>query len=114
MTTSSRVQPREVAPHGVFVAFSELSVPPEGRAALQRAFQDRLGAVDQWPGFRGLEVWSAHGDSDRFTMVSWWDDEPSFKAYMASPEHRTSHARIPGGEHRPRPVAFTRYSVVER
>ena len=114
MTASSRFPAQETASSGAFVAFSELSVPPEGRVALERAFADRMGAVDRWPGFRGLEVWSAQGDADRFTMVSWWDDEASFKAYMGSADHRTSHSRIPGGEHRARPVTFTRYDVVAR
>lgn len=36
---------------GQFGAFSELTVPEAGRAAVLGAFANRLGAVDAWPGF---------------------------------------------------------------
>jgi heme-degrading monooxygenase HmoA len=49
-----------------FVAFSELTVPVGGRDDLEAAFADRLGAVDRWPGFRGLEVWADEQDPTRY------------------------------------------------
>ena len=97
-----------------FVVVSELTVPPEGIQAVRDAFEDRLGAVDSWPGFRGLEVWEATDDSSHLVMVSWWDNEETFRAYMRSPDHRRSHARIPSGEHRPSLRNFQRYEVVAR
>jgi heme-degrading monooxygenase HmoA len=99
-------------PH--FVAVSELVVPEAGREALQAAFNDRLGAVDHWPGFRGLQVWADTADSCALTMVSWWDSQECFAAYMRSENHHRSHQRIPKGEHRPRPRRFRRYKVIAR
>lgn len=95
-----------------FVAHSLLRVPRPGRADLLDAFADRLGQVDHWPGFQRLEVWGDCADPTSFVMVSWWDNEAAFKAYMASDDHQDSHARIPAGESRPRPQRFTRYKVV--
>ena len=109
---SDAVPTVESAP--AFVAHSLLSVPVIGRAALLAAFADRLGQVDGWPGFQRLEVWTDRSDPTSFVMVSWWDDESAFKAYMASDDHRDSHARIPDGEMRPRPERFTRYEVFAR
>jgi diguanylate cyclase (GGDEF)-like protein len=97
-----------------FVAHSLLTVPEGGREALVASFEERLGRVEGWPGFRGLEVWADQADPTSFVMVSWWDTEAAFRAYMASEDHRVSHARIPGGEQRPRPVTFRRYQVVAR
>ena len=95
-----------------FVAASDLTVPPEGRAALMEAFRDRLGAVELAPGFQRLEVWADQSDPSAFTMVSWWDSRDQFLEYMRSDDHRRSHERIPGGEAGPRPVRFRRFTVV--
>lgn len=99
---------------GGFVALSEIGVPEEGRSVLLSAFADRMGAVDGWPGFHGLQVWADPGDPTTLFMVSWWDDEERFAAYMRSEDHRRSHARIPSGEHRPRARSFRRFEVVAR
>jgi len=95
-----------------FVAWSRLTVPAAGHDALIAAFRDRLGAVDHWPGFRSLEVWADESDPTCVVMVSWWDDEQSFRAYMGSDDHRRSHARIPGGDLRPRGTDFQRFRLV--
>jgi diguanylate cyclase (GGDEF)-like protein len=97
-----------------FVAFSRVEVPVAGSQELVAAFADRLRAVDAWTGFDRLEVWATPDDPTRFVMVSWWDDEAAFRAYMGSDDHRRSHARIPGGADRPRPAGFEAYRVVTR
>lgn len=95
-----------------FVAFSELTVAPEGRGALIEAFRERLGAVESAPGFQRLEVWADHADPSAFTMVSWWDSREEFLDYMRSDIHRESHDRIPGGDHAPKAAGFRRFGVV--
>lgn len=95
-----------------FVAFSELTVPPEGRDTLIDAFRSRLGAVESAPGYQRLEVWADQADPSAFTMVSWWDSKEQFLDYMRSDSHTESHDRIPGGDHAPRPARFRRYQVV--
>jgi heme-degrading monooxygenase HmoA len=106
----------DVTPGGdrQFVAVSEISVPEAGRATLQAAFAYRLGAVDQWPGFGGLQVWADAADPCTLIMVSWWDSQESFATYMRSEDHRRSHRRIPDGEHRPRANGFRRFEVIAR
>jgi heme-degrading monooxygenase HmoA len=99
---------------GAFVAVSELSVPDGGRVATDAAFASRLGAVDGWPGFRGLQVLAYTADASSLMMISWWDDRACFDAYMRSGDHRASHARIPTGAQRPRPARFRRFSVIAR
>lgn len=97
---------------GQFVAVSELVVPDEGREAVEAAFAQRMGAVDAWPGFRGLEVWRDMADASSLVMISYWDSKECFTRYMQSDDHRCSHARIPGGEMRPRPTRFRRFEVI--
>ncbi|MCU1496403.1 MAG: antibiotic biosynthesis monooxygenase [Acidimicrobiales bacterium] len=99
---------------GAFVAVSNITVPEAGRAALLDAFGQRLGAVDSWPGFKGLQVWADQSDPAALVMVSWWDTEDNFTTYMRSADHRRSHARIPGGPARARPSQFRRYELIAR
>lgn len=97
---------------GAFVAFSELTVPGEGRDALVAAFRSRLGAVESAAGFQRLEVWADLANPAAFTMVSWWDSREQFLDYMRSDRHRESHDRTPVGAHAPRPARFRRFHVV--
>ena len=99
---------------GVFVAFSELHVPEDGKEQLEIAFRDRLGAVERWPGFQSLEVWSDLANASSYAMVSWWTSSEAFRQYMRSDDHRESHARIPFGELGPRPNRFRRYEILSR
>ncbi len=105
---------KSIAVTDPFVAVSDLTVPVAGRAALVAAFGHRLGAVDAWPGFQSLQVWADPADATALVMVSWWDTEEAFNAYMRSDDHRRSHARIPGGPDRARPRKFRRYKVIAR
>lgn len=95
-----------------FVAVSEISIEENASSTLTEAFRNRLGEVDDWPGFRHLEVWQDRRDAGRFLMVSWWDDEASFRSYMRSDSHRRSHARIPTEPSRPKPAGFDRFRLV--
>ena len=97
-----------------FVAFSALTVPEGGQVVVEDAFRARLGAVDHWAGFRSLEVWADLADTSSYVMVSWWDTREAFREYMRSDDHRQSHARIPKGEHRPRPLSLRRFRIVAR
>lgn len=97
-----------------FVVQSELRVTVEGTGALETAFADRLGLVEDHDGFGGLEVWRDERVPTRFVMVSWWRDRQAFLAYLRSDDHARSHARIDTGPDGPRPVALSRYRVVAR
>jgi heme oxygenase (mycobilin-producing) len=76
---------------------SRLRVPAERAPELVEAFRRRAGLVDGFDGFVDLQVWQADRDPGELIMVSRWRDRDCFKAYMKSPEHRTSHDRIDPG-----------------
>ena len=99
---------------GTYVAISEIAVPAEGADALEEAFRNRLGEVDDWPGFLGLEVLRHRRHCGTYLMVSRWSSKETFQAYMRSASHKTSHARIPEGDLAPRPAGFDDYDVVAR
>lgn len=95
-----------------YVAISEIAVPVEGATELEQAFRDRLGAVDAWPGFLGLEVLRHRRKPGCYLMVSRWATKQAFTEYMRSDDHRRSHDRISDGEHAPRPAGFDDYDRV--
>jgi heme-degrading monooxygenase HmoA len=95
-----------------YVTITEISVPDDGSEALAEAFRQRLGAVDAWPGFRGLTVLRECGRADRFLMITRWESSESFRLYMRSALHRASHARIPRGPAGPRPSGFRDFDLV--
>ena len=96
-------------PVGAYVAISEIAVDEEGAPALEEAFRDRIGLVDGWPGFLGLEVLRHRRRAGTYLMVSRWESKECFQAYMRSEEHDRSHARTPSGPHAPRPAGFGDY-----
>ena len=98
----------------VYVAISEIAVPEGGQEALEQAFASRLGAVDHWPGFLGLEVLRHRRRGGCYLMISRWSSKETFQSYMRSDVHRASHDRIPGGANAPRPAGFDDYDVVSR
>jgi len=95
-----------------YVAISEITVDVEGAPSLEQAFRNRIGLVDDWPGFLGLEVLRHRRRPGTYLMVSRWASKEAFQSYMRSDEHDRSHARIPDGPHAPRPAGFGDYDVV--
>lgn len=95
-----------------YVALSEIAVDEDGVAALQAAFDERLGAVDAWEGFLGLELLADRRTPGRYLMLSRWRSKEVFVEYMRSEDHRLSHARIPDGPHAPRAAGFDEFDVV--
>ena len=95
-----------------FVVASDLAVDPVGSGVLEDAFRHRLREVEEHPGFQRLEVWRDHSTDGAYLMVTWWDDEPSFRSYMRSRAHRASHARIPTEPAKARGVGLRRFTVV--
>jgi heme oxygenase (staphylobilin-producing) len=98
----------------LFVSVSHVQAAPGGAGVLTDAFSDRLGEVERWPGFVRLEVWQDAKADDRFVMVTWWQSEDDFRAYLRSDVHDRSHARMPGGDLRPRGTGLDRYTLIAR
>ena len=79
----------------VYVSVSRLQVDPSRVDDLVSAFRSRLGQVDAFPGFLGLEVWHSDRSPGEILMVSHWHSKAEFTAYMRSEAHHRSHERIP-------------------
>ncbi len=78
----------------MYISMSRLHVAPERADDLIDAFRNRVGLVDGFEGFEGLEVWRSDREPDEVIMVSRWRDRSCFSEYMRSAAHRSSHDRI--------------------
>jgi heme-degrading monooxygenase HmoA len=76
-----------------FVAVNHIKVRPEYRARFEELFSTRARAIDTMPGFHHMEVLKPSSDEAAYLVVSHWDDEPSFRAWVGSPEFIEGHKR---------------------
>ncbi|MEO8274509.1 MAG: antibiotic biosynthesis monooxygenase family protein [Chloroflexota bacterium] len=79
----------------MYISVSRLRIEPDRVDELVAAFRARLGRVDAFAGFLGLEVWHSDREPGEVLMVSRWRDRADFTTYMKSDAHRVSHDRIP-------------------
>jgi heme oxygenase (mycobilin-producing) len=81
------------------VKINAIEVPEGAGPELEDRFANRLHAVDGQPGFRSFELLRPTKGEHRYFVVTHWDDEESFQAWLNGPA-KEAHA----GE-RARPVA---------
>jgi heme-degrading monooxygenase HmoA len=85
------------------IRINALSVPADGGAELEARFGQRLGAVDDQPGFLGFDLLRPTGENEqRWFVVTRWESEADFQAWVESQAFRHGHAESEGSG---RPVA---------
>ena len=78
------------------IRINAITVPEGGGAELGRRFAERVGAVDQAPGFEGFELLRPTDDRDTWLVVTRWRDAEAFEAWVASPAFAHGHRGVPG------------------
>lgn len=89
------------------IKINAITVPKDTGDELARRFAKRLGAVDGQPGFGGFELLQPTDQRDQWLVVTRWDSEESYQAWLASAEFRQGHGHGPGeapSGDRPKPV----------
>ncbi|MDM7460694.1 MAG: antibiotic biosynthesis monooxygenase [bacterium] len=105
-----------------FVAINYIACQPEYRERFEHLFKTRARAIDRLPGFRGMYVLRPLSEGDAYLVVSHWDSEAHFKAWLQSPEFLEGHKRgfedireaKARGEEPPMRSDFRTYEVVAR
>lgn len=77
----------------MFVSVSEIAIPEEDACHLIAAFRNRLRRVDAHEGFRGLELWQDTRKAGQFVLVTRWESQQQFHAYLRSPDFKLAHQR---------------------
>lgn len=88
------------------VKINAIEVPEGAGEELEARFASRAGAVEGQPGFRRFELLRPTEGESRYFVVTWWDDEESFQAWLSSRDFAAGHAQAsaqggPGEQARP-------------
>jgi heme-degrading monooxygenase HmoA len=76
------------------VRINAITVAPEGGDELLERFRDRLGSVDDQPGFLGFELLAPTSEAERrWFVVTHWETTEDFDAWMQSTYFKEGHAR---------------------
>lgn len=123
-TTEEAVQPAATEiptdPDLGFVAINYISCKDFYREKFEYLFRTRAKAIDRMPGFRFMRVLRPQRDGAPYLIMSFWDSEDCFKAWVGSPEFIEGHKRgfedvklaKERGEEPPITSDFITYSVV--
>lgn len=81
----------------LFVAISKFAVANDMTDEVKEAFVARPHLVDSVPGFVRLDVLCPQDAPHEFWLVTYWQDEQTFRAWHKSHLYRDSHKGIPKG-----------------
>ena len=80
-----------------FAALSRFAIANGMTSEVHQAFQSRQHLVDSVPGFVRMDVLSPSDSPDEVWLMTYWRDEPSFRAWHRSHLYHESHKGIPKG-----------------
>jgi len=91
------------------VKINAITVPADSGDELAHRFAARAGAVDNQEGFEGFELLKPTDERTTWLVLTRWQDEDSFDAWLHSPAfghgHRSAAER--GGDATPPPVGVS-------
>lgn len=81
----------------MFVAMSRFRIANGMADPVKAAFRSRPGLVDQAPGFQRMDVISPRESPEDIWLLTYWDDEASYRTWHRGHAYHESHAGIPKG-----------------
>lgn len=84
-------------PPPTFLALSKFRIRNGMAGEVREAFLKRPHLVDTARGFVRMDVVSPTGDDSEFWLLTYWQDEGSFREWHHSHLYRESHSGIPSG-----------------
>lgn len=105
-----------------FIAVNRIAVRDDYRDRFEELFATRAQAIDELPGFKRMSVLRPAREDEPYLVMSEWESESSFQAWLKSPEflegHRRGFADVAAakakGEEPPMKSDFLTYEVVSR
>jgi heme-degrading monooxygenase HmoA len=105
-----------------FVAVNYITCSPEYRGRFEELFSTRAHAIDKMPGFIEMHVLKPNKEDDNYLIVSYWENENSFKSWTQSEAFLEGHKRgfadiaAAKAEGKPAPMSsdFKTYKIIAR
>ena len=106
----------------MFVAINFITCREDYRGRFEELFGSRAGAIDAMPGFVRMQVLRPSKPGEPYLVMSEWDNQESFKAWMKSEAfvqgHRRGFADLEeakrAGAEPPMSSRFVTYDVITR
>lgn len=103
-----------------FVAINYITCQPDYCARFECLFCSRARQIDTMPGFLSMQVLRPQKEEEPYLVVSQWESQESFDAWVGSPEFLEGHQRgfediteaKKRGEEPPMKSTFFTYTVV--
>lgn len=76
------------------IKINAITVPADSGDELGRRFAARAGAVDGQPGFEGFELLQPTDDRTTWLVITRWEDEEAFQAWVSSPAFMHGHKGV--------------------
>lgn len=78
------------------VKINAIEVPEGAGPELEARFAARAGAVEKSPGFEAFQLLRPVEGETRYFVMTWWDSEESFQAWLNSQDFARGHANAGG------------------
>lgn len=75
------------------VKINAITVPEGMGPELERRFAARAGLVQDQPGFEAFQLLRPVENEERYFVMTWWDSEESFQAWLTSQDFAKGHAQ---------------------
>lgn len=76
-----------------YISINTLEVPKGQGSLLEERFRARKHEVDNEPGYLGFQLLRPVEGTDRYFVVTTWEDRASFDAWVAKRYERKAHAQ---------------------
>jgi len=105
-----------------FVAINTIHCQPHYQERFECLFCSRVRAIDEMPGFLAMQVLKPADEGEPYLVVSYWESEERFHAWVGSEAFHAGHARAfadlkaakEAGQEPPMTSTFRTYSVLAR
>lgn len=105
-----------------FVAINTIHCQPHYQERFECLFCSRVRAIDEMPGFLAMQVLKPGAEGEPYLVVSYWESEERFQAWVGSEAFHAGHARAfadlkaakEAGQEPPMTSTFRTYSVLAR
>jgi heme-degrading monooxygenase HmoA len=75
------------------VKINAITVPRERFADFEQRFATRAGKVSSAGGFEGFQLLRPNDDRELCLVITQWESEEAFRAWVASPDFAAGHAQ---------------------
>lgn len=86
------------------VKINAIEVDPERGPELEERFAKRAAQVENAPGFLGFDLLRPTGGEDRYFVVTRWESDEAFQAWVKSPAFAAGHAQAAADRGSEKPV----------